>query len=385
MKRAAISLFLPAVLICFAETALCATITVHTSAELETAVDKAKPGDRIVIANGSYTGWSCTLRGAGVADNPIVVSPASPGGVRFSDSLTKTIFTITGNYLELHGFVFEDCKITKAQGKPAMLVALENTQNCRVTNCTFQRNEAMSQFMPLVVISGKGERNRVDHCTFISNINNMDVQVKITGETVPLYTLIDNNEFTNKARVTWPVFNGGECVQIGQDPVLLGTQYAYTTVRGNRFIKCDGEPEVISNKSSGNRYIHNYFENCRGELVMRGGHDCLVDSNSINGGLGIRINGSHHTVTHNHISNVPTAIRLMYGMARGKTEIGFYIAATDCTITNNQISNAKTAIVNGDGKDADWTGKFDVKRYPSRTMQDVAPADNTIQNNTTLP
>jgi len=35
----------------------------------------------------------------------------------------------------------------------------------------------------------------------------------------------------------------------------------------------------------------------------------------------------------------------------------------------------------GDSKNADWTGKFDTTRYPSRTMQDVAPFDNQFVDN----
>lgn len=386
MTKAAIQLVVSALLLFPATNALPATYTVHNATELENAVNAAKPGDQIIIANGKYTGWSCRLKGNGMAGKPVSIKAQSPGGVYFSDSTNNTTFTITGSYLELSGLVFEDNKLLRAQGKTATLIELESAQYCRVTSCLFQRNEAKSQFMPLVMISGNGAGNRIDHCTFTNNINNMDVSVKVTKEAVPVHSLIDNNEFAYKAKVTWPVFNGGECVQIGQDPVLLGNQQAFTMVRDNRFIQCNGEPEVISNKSSGNRYIHNYFENCQGELVMRGGHDCLVDSNTFKGGTGgIRINGSHHTITHNQMSDVPTAIRLMYGMARGKTEIGFYIAATDCIITDNTISHATTAILEGDSKNADWTGKFDVKRYPSRTMQDVAPADNIIRDNSIKP
>ena len=71
----------------------------------------------------------------------------------------------------------------------------------------------------------------------------------------------------------------------------------------------------------------------------------------------------------------------MYGMSKGETEIGFYVAASDCTIRNNQITNCSTGILVGDSKNADWTGKFDVKKYPSRTMQDVAPFNNTLSEN----
>lgn len=71
----------------------------------------------------------------------------------------------------------------------------------------------------------------------------------------------------------------------------------------------------------------------------------------------------------------------MYGMAKGKDEIGFYIAASGCTIKNNQIRDANTGILIGDNKDEDWTGKFDTKRYPSPVMQSVAPFDNQISGN----
>ncbi|MGY0036519.1 chondroitinase-B domain-containing protein [Pedobacter sp. NJ-S-72] len=147
---------------------------------------------------------------------------------------------------------------------------------CRITACTFTKNTAKTQFTPIVVVSGAGEHNRVDHCIFIANIDNQELQVKITADAVPVYTLIDHNVFEHKDKVSWKLFNGGECIQVGQDPILLGKQIAHTTVRNNRFIQCNGEPEVISNKSSGNSYISNFFEDCQGELVMRGGHDCVI-------------------------------------------------------------------------------------------------------------
>ena len=236
--------------------------------------------------------------------------------------------------------------------------------------------------MPIVVISGKGESNIVDRCIFNENIDNQELQVKVTKDATPLNTVIASNIFTDKKKVSWSNSNGGECVQVGQDPILLGTIQSKTTVQDNRFIRCNGEPEVISNKSSNNIYKRNYFENCDGELVMRGGHDCIIDSNVIKGGnSGIRVNATGHLITHNKISDVKTGIRLMYGMAGGKKDIGFYVAASDCVITNNHIENATTGIYIGDSKNANWTGKFDTVRYPSRVMQDVAPANNTVSDN----
>jgi len=351
--------------------------------ELKKTAEIVVPGDEIIIANGNYNGWEVTINTNGVAGKPVIIRAEIPGKVVFSGDINKFIFQLTGSYTEIRGLTFSGCTVFKTDGINSVLLELKGTKYCRVTDCVFTKNVAKGQFMPIFVISDKAEHNRVDHCTFTENIDNMELQVKITADAVPLYTFIDHNLFAKKDSVKWAVYNGGECVQIGQDPILLGNQYAYAMVRDNRFIHCDGEPEVISNKSSGNSYIGNYFEDCHGELVMRGGHDCLVDSNIFKGGIGgIRVNGTHHTITNNVLSDLPIAIRLMYGMAKGKTQTGFYIAASDCTITNNHINNCTTGILIGASKNADWTGKFDTKRYPSRTMQDVAPFNITLLDNT---
>jgi poly(beta-D-mannuronate) lyase len=350
--------------------------------EFKKAATEVKAGDEISIANGSYTGWEQTIATNGTAAKPIIIHAETAGKVIFTGDVSKAVFLLTGSYTEISGITFSGCNVLKGKGASGVLVEMSASKYCRLTNCTFTKCVAKSQFMPIVVVSGKGEHNRVDHCSFLSNIDNQEVQVKITKDEVPQFTLVDNNLFSDKAKVSWANNNGGECVQVGQDPVLLGIQVAHSIVRNNKFIRCGAEPEVISNKSSGNSYIANYFEDCHSELVMRGGHDCVIDSNTIKGGsCGIRINGTHHTVTNNNIDGVKTAIRLMYGMAKGKTETGFYIAAGDCIVKNNRISNTPTGILIGDSKNADWAGKFDTTKYPSRTMQDVAPYDNTIEGN----
>lgn len=351
--------------------------------EFRKCAELAKAGDQIILTNGTYRNWEQSVNCNGIAGKPIIIRAETSGKVVFTGDVSKPVFLLTGSYTEISGLLFSDCIVSKASGKSGVLIELKESLNCRITDCSFSGNAVKAQYMPLVVISGKGEYNRVDHCTFTGNIDNQELQVKITSEAIPLNTKIDYNLFSDKEKVSWKGGNGGECVQVGQDPILLGTQSSHTIVRDNRFIRCNGEAEVISNKSSANKYLHNYFEDCRGELVMRGGHDCLIDSNTVKGGSGgIRISGSHHTVTNNNLSGLPTAIRLMYGMAKGKSEIGFYVAAGDCAIKNNLINKCTTGILIGDSKNADWTGKFDTNRYPSRTMQDVAPYNITLEGNT---
>ncbi|MEO7215415.1 chondroitinase-B domain-containing protein [Mucilaginibacter sp.] len=259
---------------------------VATQDEFYKAASVILPGDEIVVANGNYSDWSLTLNANGTADKPIIVRGEKAGKVVFNGEVRQPVLKLTGSYIQLNDLKFEGCQLFKTKGTDVVLIQVDAAKHCRVTNCVFTKNTVDAQFMPIVVVSGHGDHNRVDHCHFSANFNNQEVQVRVGKEGVSLYTLIDHNTFMDKDSVTWKGNNGGECVQIGQDPILLGNRYSYATVRDNRFIRCSGEPEVISNKSSGNKYINNYFEDCHGELVMRGGHECLVDSNKFAGGTG---------------------------------------------------------------------------------------------------
>ena len=374
--------FLIILLLLGTKSAFCKSYRIHSEQEFNNISAQIKPGDEIIVVNGTYAPWSLVINTRGTAAKPVTVRAETIGRVIFSGEVRQPIFKLTGSYTILQGIHFIACTLVKVEKQTGILVELSDSKNCQLTECVFRQNVVKGQYMPIVVISGNGDSNIVNRCIFSENIDNQEVQVKVTKEATPLNTIIANNNFSDKKKVRWSNSNGGECVQVGQDPILLGTIQSKTTVRDNRFIRCNGEPEVISNKSSNNLYKRNYFENCDGELVMRGGHDCVIDSNVIKGGnSGIRVNGTGHLITHNKISDVKTGIRLMYGMAGGKTDIGFYVAASNCVITNNHIENATTGIYIGDSKNANWTGKFDTVRYPSRVMQDVAPANNTVSDN----
>jgi parallel beta-helix repeat protein len=375
-------IFSALILLGAATNAWCKSYLVHNEKELEDILPSLKAGDKVRIANGTYSPWSITIGTTATAKKPLIIEAETKGKVIFTGDVGKTLFKLTGSYIILRGITFASCNLVKAEKSSGLLVELSGSQHCRLTECDFIKAAAKKQYMPLVIVSGEGEHNRVDHCTFSNNVDNMDVQVRVTKSVTPQHTLVDNNLFKDKNPVSWKNGNGGECVQIGQDPILLGNVTATAIVRENRFIRCNGEPEVISNKSSGNQYIKNQLEDCIGEIVMRGGHDCIVDGNTIKGGSsGIRVNGTGHRITNNRISNVKTGIRLMYGMTKSKTETGFYVAAGNCIISNNRLENTETGIFIGGNKNNDWTGKFDTKRYPSRVMQDVAPYDNTLEGN----
>ena len=218
------------------------TYKVKTAEEFNKAAASVAPGDEIVITNGSYTGWSVAINANGTADNPIIIKAENSGKAMFTGDVHQTVLRVSGSYINIKGLKFEGCQLFKEKGG-VVLVELTASKYCRMTDCTFNKNSVNAQFMPIIVVAGKSEHTRVDNCSFTNNVNNQDVQVRVGADDVSVYTLIDHNTFMNKDSVTWKGNNGGECVQIGQDPILLGNKYSYTTVRDNKFVNCNGEPE----------------------------------------------------------------------------------------------------------------------------------------------
>jgi hypothetical protein len=78
------------------------------------------------------------------------------------------------------------------------------------------------------------------------------------------------------------VDNGLESIRIGDSKTSFTD--AHCVIAFNRFEDCDGEIEIISNKSCHNSYLHNTFYNCDGGLTLRHGNHTLCDGNYFDGG-----------------------------------------------------------------------------------------------------
>jgi poly(beta-D-mannuronate) lyase len=110
------------------------------------------------------------------------------------------------------------------------------------------------------------------------------------------HTLIDHNYFY---RQTYSGSNGGESIRVGSSE--YATSNAYTTVEYNLFEQCNGDPEVISVKSSNNILRYNTFRNNDGSLVLRHGGSNTVDGNLfIHNTGGIRLYGHNEKIINNY-------------------------------------------------------------------------------------
>lgn len=83
---------------------------------------------------------------------------------------------------------------------------------------------------------------------------------------------------------------------------VAGRTY-HAVVQHNLFEDCDGDAEVISNKSSDNIYRYNTFRSNRGSLVLRHGDRNRVEGNYFLSNTGrFRMYGDKHTVLGNYFS-----------------------------------------------------------------------------------
>jgi parallel beta-helix repeat protein len=215
----------------------------------------------------------------------------------------------------------------------------------------------------------------------------MNIRIVIGSQKSPRKTIIRDNLFEDVPPIGE---NGRETIQVGQNQPVYGTVQANTLVKNNRFVRCNGEAEIISNKCSGNHYTGNIFIDCGGELVMRGGSGCTIESNRFEGcSGGIRLSGKNHIVRNNVIwKSRGTGIRLLYGVS--DTPPAFYQAVSGCMIENNTIVNSKAAgilvgvnrgidLLNSPENRKKLTGN--PKRYGTHFKMTVAPHNNTFRRN----
>src|SRR5690606_873552 len=78
---------------------------VTTSAELNTAIEKAVPGDIIVMKDGIWRDLDIVFKGKGTQEKPIILKVESPGGVIISG---RSSLQLSGEYLVVDGLHFKD-------------------------------------------------------------------------------------------------------------------------------------------------------------------------------------------------------------------------------------------------------------------------------------
>jgi hypothetical protein len=97
-----------------------------------------------------------------------------------------------------------------------------------------------------------------------------------------------------------PGGNGAETIRWGLSGLSLSNGQGLCEY--NLFVRCNGENEMISNKSSGNTYRYNTgLDSPGGEISQRHGDNCHYYGNYMKGTAGMRIYGDSHQIFSNYL------------------------------------------------------------------------------------
>ncbi|WP_233558592.1 polysaccharide lyase 6 family protein [Aquimarina sp. BL5] len=316
-------------------------IKVATIDEFNTAIQSVKAGDRIILKNGEWKDVKLVVKGQGSSENPIIIEAEESGKVFITgDSSLK----MAGNHIIVKGLWFKN---GYASGKSVISFRINSKEfanHSRITNCAITYYNPKSKATDYKWVSVWGKNNRVDHNYFAGKTNSgTTLVVWLKGEEhINNNHRIDHNYFGERPSLG---FNGGETIRIGTSKnSLLSSR---TIVEDNVFEKCNGEVEIISNKSCDNVYRNNLFLESEGVLTLRHGNRCLIESNVFIGNQkpntgGIRIINAGHVVRNNLMMNLTGdgfrgPIVVMNGVPNSPANR--YHQVKDVKIQNNTIIN----------------------------------------------
>jgi poly(beta-D-mannuronate) lyase len=267
--------------------------TVTSLAQLQQAINSATAGTTITMANGSYavpSGSPIRISNRhGSSSAPITIVAQSRGGVTLTGAQS---FVFSGSSdITISGFAFRQS------------TTLEIPADCpriRLTRNEFGLAPAAEHW---VVV--RGDDAKIDRNVFHDK-STIGVYLVVDGpgsEAMAQRTYILRNYFRDH---TFSGSNGGEPIRLGVSGRALST--ADATVEYNLFERCDGDPEAISVKSSGNTIRYNTIRSSAGGLVLRHGNENRVEGNYLlSGANGIRIYGNDHLIVNNYVSGIQGA------------------------------------------------------------------------------
>ncbi len=362
---------------------------------LKDAVNASTTGGTYYFTNASNTSFSTVVSGtftnsrANPESNPIIIKPKDGVTITFTGS--STVPFKTSSYITLEGFIF-NCAGSQT------LVKLEGCNNMRITRNVFELAQTSSAKWILIggvyddlvyPYNNPSHHNRIDHNTF-QNKTLPGHYITIDGNNKvdqSQYDRIDHNYFKNNdPRAT----NEQESVRIGWSDMSKSS--GFTTVEFNLFENCNGDPEIVSVKSSDNIVRHNTFRSSYGTLSLRHGNRNRLEGNYFFGEGkpignapapneatllytgGIRIYGKDHVIINNYMEGLngtkwDAPITITQGDAEeGNSSLSKHFIADNVTIAYNTLVN------NDHGIEIGFSNKGDY----SKQVKDVKIMNNLI-------
>jgi poly(beta-D-mannuronate) lyase len=332
-----------AAVVCVTSPAMAESALVRSQAEYVAALRKLQPGDTVTLADGEWRDFEIVFTGQGRAGRPITLTAQTPGGVRITG---RSNLRMAGEHLVVSNLVFRDGWSPTGEVLSFRRSRTERANFSRITGVVVDGFSRPDRAESDNWVALYGHHNRFDHnqLTGKTNAGTTLVVVRDAEQGLENRHSIDHNYFGRRPLLG---SNGGETIRIGTSHDSASD--SFTSVVGNWFEHCDGEVEVVSNKSGGNIYRGNVFFESQGALVLRHGDGNLVEDNVfIGNGVantgGIRVINRRNTVRNNYMeglagTNFGSALTIMHGVPN--SPLNRYVQVDGAVIENNTIIDAR--------------------------------------------
>lgn len=243
-------------------------VNVNSTEQFVSAIKNLNGIGEIIFSDGTYEiNESIELNITASKEHPFRIAADNPGKVEIKGT---TQFILTDcSFVVIEGIIFTSTNST--------VIKITGSNNCRVSNNHFKLAEKEKGSW-ILIDGAKSNNNRIDHNLF-ENKKLLGNFVTIEGTMAPDFQVsqndkIDHNHFRN---IGPRIENALEAIRVGSSHVSLSS--GFTLIESNLFERCDGDPEIVSIKSSDDTVRYNTFRECLGVLSLRHGNRNTIDGN----------------------------------------------------------------------------------------------------------
>ena len=338
--------------------------------ELNQAISQVTAGTEIILANGIWKDVQIDFYGIGTATSPITLRAEESGKV-FIEGVSSLY--LGGEHLIVDGLYFRNGYSPRSSIVSFKISEDSTAFHSRITNCVIEDFTKPSRLTNDHWIEFYGKHNMLDHCYITGKSNDGEtLRVFQTGNKHNSnYHQIVNNYFGPRPRKGGP---RAETIRVGDSKTHMTP--GFVNVSDNYFDACNGEVEIISDKTNFNTFQNNIFYKCEGSFVLRHGSFAKVNGNIFIGGDesdfygGIRVINTGHWITNNYFykingSEFRSPLAMMNGIP--KSQLNRYRQVTDVVVAHNTWIDCKSPFQIGVGqniKSADVLPEVEIRSAP---------------------
>ena len=313
------------------------TYIVSTESEFNQRAASAKPGDVILVKDGTYSGWRLKIPSVGTNDKPIIYTAQHQGQVTFQNGMW--LFWISGSYNIIGGFNMLNIA-------DEVIRFHSGASHNRITDCNMDGLGTTTCGRGFMTFMQQSSYNRIDN-NYIVRYKDW-IRIRLDNDAVTNgpshHNQIDHNTFED------PTYSPYGLLQIGQGIGTPDSRWleAHTIFEHNTINNYNsGDDEIISIKCCNNIIRYNEFNNCKGTLTIQTGNYNEVYGNYIhsNRSHGIGIYGAYNKIYNNIIELSSSASWPYVGISMsrwGERASGSHIGPIhDNIIAHNTVINCK--------------------------------------------